>query len=177
MTPASATLMADYNRWMNQRMFAAALQLPAAECTRDRGAFFGSLLQTLNHIAVADTIWLHRFAQHADASKLRASIAAFPLPTSLRQELAPSLQALKVHREALDAVIIDWTRTLTEQQLGETLSYQNMAGVAQAKPVATLVLHFFNHQTHHRGQASTLLYQAGIDVGVTDLVAFVPGQD
>ena len=177
MTPASATLMAEYNRWMNQRMFAAALLLPAAECARDRGAFFGSLLQTLNHIAVADTIWLHRFAQHPEAAALRASIAGFAMPTSLRQELADSVVTLNGYRTALDSVIIDWANTLTEQQLAGTLSYQNMAGAAQSKPYATLVLHFFNHQTHHRGQASTLLYQAGIDVGVTDLAAFAPGRD
>ena len=176
MTPASAALLADYNRWMNQRMYEAALTLPPEECTRDRGAFFGSILQTLNHIAVADTIWLHRFAQHPDAAETRARLAGFPVPTSLRQELAPTLQALKAHRDALDAIIIDWAGALTVQQLGAVLTYRNLAGVAQSKSFAGLVQHFFNHQTHHRGQAGTLLFQAGVDVGVTDLAVLVPDE-
>lgn len=168
--------MAEYNRWMNRRMFEAALRLPTSESTKDRGAFFGSLLQTLNHIAVADTIWLHRFAQLPDARELRASLASFPMPASLRQELAPSMQALKVYRTALDEVIMQWASSLTEQQLNVALAYKNMAGVVQSRSFAALVLHFFNHQTHHRGQASTLLYQAGVDVGVTDLLAIIPSE-
>lgn len=176
MTPRSAALMAEYNRWMNGRMYEAALRLPPSEITKDRGAFFGSLLQTLNHIAVADTIWLHRFAIHPDASELSARLAGFPVPGSLRQELASSLQDLHVHRSALDETIVNWARSLTEGQLGETLNYTNMAGVVQSKNMAALVQHFFNHQTHHRGQASTLLFQAGVDVGVTDLLAIIPNE-
>lgn len=176
MTPSSAALFAEYNRWMNQRMYEAALTLPPEECTRDRGAFFGSILQTLNHIAVADTIWLHRFAQHPDAAQTRTKLVGFPMPTSLRQELAPTLQDLKAHRDALDAIIIDWAGALTAQQLGGVLTYSNLAGVAQSKSFAGLVQHFFNHQTHHRGQASNLLHQAGVDVGVTDLAVLVPDE-
>lgn len=174
MTPETATLMAEYNRWMNQRLYEATLRLPPSEATKDRGAFFGSLLQTLTHIAVADTIWLHRFAQLPGASDLRAGLAGFAVPTSLDQSLAPSVPALQVYRVALDERIVRWAHALTEQQLGEVLHYENTAGAAQAKRLGPLVQHFFNHQTHHRGQASTLLYQAGIDVGVTDLNALIP---
>jgi len=166
--------MAGYNRWMNQRMYAAALQLPPEEACRDRGAFFGSLLETLNHIAVADSIWLHRFAQHPDASRLRGDLAGIPVPTSLRQPLAPSLQALWALRSGLDDVIVDWAGSLTAAQLAGPLHYRNLAGVGQARDFAVLVLHVFNHQTHHRGQVSTLMFQAGVDVGVTDLIAAIP---
>ena len=95
MTPQTATLMANYNRWMNQRMYEAASRLPEEEVTKDRGAFFGSLRQTLNHIAVGDTIWLHRFAQHPEASALRTEMTRFPQPTSLRQDIAASLGNLQ----------------------------------------------------------------------------------
>jgi uncharacterized damage-inducible protein DinB len=176
MTPDTATLMAEYNRWMNQRLYVAALRLPTSETTKDRGAFFGSLLQTLTHIAVADTLWLHRFAQQRDAADLRAGLAGFPVPTSLDQALAPSVEALQVYRVALDDVIVRWAHALTEQQLSESLHYKNTAGAVQAKRLGPLVQHFFNHQTHHRGQASTLLHQAGVDVGVTDLNALIPNE-
>lgn len=166
--------MAKYNRWMNHRMYDAALQLPSSEVTKDRGAFFGSILQTLNHIAVGDTIWLHRFSQLSGEDGLRSKLTAFPQPTSLRQELVQSLQALHAYRSALDEIILAWADSLTAEQLGKRLRYTNMAGENQSKSFAALVQHFFNHQTHHRGQASTLLFQAGIDVGVTDLLAVIP---
>lgn len=174
MTPDAVALLANYNRWMNQRVYEAALRLPDAEIAKDRGAFFGSLLATLNHIAVGDTIWLHRFAQHPGAAALRTGLADFPLPESLRQELSPTLQGLQPYRTALDDLIVGWAGQLTVAQLEGQLAYSNMAGVVQRKKFAALVQHFFNHQTHHRGQASTLLFQAGVDIGVTDLLAVIP---
>lgn len=63
MTPQTALLMAEYNRWMNERMYDAAATLPESVVVADMKAFFGSILGTLNHVAVADTIWLHRFSQ------------------------------------------------------------------------------------------------------------------
>ncbi len=168
--------MANYNRWMNQRMYEAAGSLPEEEVTKDRGAFFSSILQTLNHIAVGDTIWLHRFAQHPEASKLRTELMRFPQPASLRQEIAASLGSLKDYRCGLDEVILQWSQTLTSAQLASPLVYRNMAGQVLSRNFGYLVQHFFNHQTHHRGQASTLLFQAGVDIGVTDLLAVMPDE-
>ena len=173
MTLQTAVLMAAYNRWMNQRLYEAAARLSPAELMQDRGAFFGSLFHTLNHLAVSDTLWLHRFSCMPGAAALRAGIKAYPLPTSLRQELADSLPALRVYRFALDRIISDWAGSLTESEFGQSLAYVNMAGQPQCKPFGALVQHFFNHQTHHRGQASTLLFQAGVDVGVTDLLGVI----
>ena len=174
MTPDAANLMAEYNRWMNERMYEAAAGLPEAELARDRGAFFGSILQTMNHIVVADCIWLHRFARQSDAAGLRSELANVPQPVSLREEMAGSFGMLRERRRELDELIRRWTGSLTADQLRAPLAYQNMAGRSFARNFGHLVLHFFNHQTHHRGQASTLLFQAGVDVGVTDLLAVIP---
>lgn len=176
MTPQTASLMARYNRWMNQRMYEAAFRLPDEDLMKDRGAFFGSIFHTLNHIAVGDTIWLHRFAQQAQASALRTALRPFAQPGSLRQELAASLAELQRYRGELDQIILQWADTLTAAQLASPLHYRNTAGQAQTRHFGHLVQHFFNHQTHHRGQASTLLFQAGIDVGVTDLLAVMPDE-
>lgn len=176
MTPKTVALMADYNRWMNQRMYEAACSLPEAEVTRDRGAFFGSILHTLNHIAVGDTIWLHRFSQHPEMSVLQTELLKFPQPSSLRQEIGSSMDILRTYRQALDEVIVRWSCTITPEQLASTLTYRSMAGQPSSKIFSHLVQHFFNHQTHHRGQVSTLLFQAGVDVGVTDLLAVIPNE-
>lgn len=172
--PASFALLADYNRWMNERLYEAAARLPEAQLMADRGAFFGSLFGTLNHLAVGDTIWLHRFATHPELGWLAEAMAPFPRPTSLTQPLAQSLAELRAYREQLDAVISQLGHGVTPQQLAGTLRYANTAGKPQAKNFGGLLQHFFNHQTHHRGQASTLLFQAGVDVGVTDMLALLP---
>lgn len=176
MTPQTAILMASYNHWMNQRMYEAACSLTEEEVKKDRGAFFGSIFQTLNHIAAADTIWLHRFSQHPEASILQAALICFPQPASLRQEISDSLSGLKNYRDNLDKIIMRWSQSLTPQQLTSPLVYCNMAGQPYSKNFGFLVQHFFNHQTHHRGQTSTLLFQAGIDIGVTDLLAVIPNE-
>lgn len=177
MTPQTATLMADYNRWMNQRLYDAAATLPPAALLEDRGAFFGSILGTLNHIVVADLIWLNRFAGHQNGFAALAALAGLPRPTSLREPLADNLEALRVYRERLDEAIVAWTRELTPDQLAADFAYTSTANVAFRRNFGALLQHFFNHQTHHRGQATTLLFQAGVDVGVTDLVALIPNAD
>lgn len=171
MTPQTAALLADYNRWMNTRMYEAARTLDDAALAADRGAFFGSILGTLNHLVVADTIWLRRLVQQAGA--VRDALAEFPHATSLRHPMAADLEGLRPLRQRLDALIVRWAAELTPAVLASDLSYTNTAGVASTRNFGALVQHFFNHQTHHRGQASTLLFQAGVDVGVTDLLALI----
>lgn len=177
MTPQIASLMAQYNRWMNERLYEAAATLDAEVLSADKGAFFGSILGTLNHIAVADTIWLHRFAQHEASFSSLSVLAALAQPSSLSQPLAPDLQGLRRYRGELDALIERWVSELTPEHLSAHLTYGNMAGVRSSRHFGALLQHFFNHQTHHRGQVSTLLFQSGVDVGVTDLLAVIPRSD
>lgn len=171
---AHITLLARYNEWMNNKLYEAAAALPPGEVAADRGAFFGSLLATLNHIAVADTIWLRRIGSHARFAAALAPVAALPAPAALDQPLFDSLAALREHRAWLDRLILDWTGGLAETDLDTVISYRRMNGEANHRQLGLLLLHFFNHQTHHRGQATTLLSQAGVDVGVTDLLLLVP---
>ncbi len=177
MTPRIATLMAEYNRWMNHRLFDSATTLAPPDLLEDRGAYFGSILGTLNHIAVGDTIWLHRFSRHQGGFASLAALTEFPCPTSLRQSLAAGLADLRSYRERLDDIIVGWANELTHEHLAGDLTYTNTSGLTSRKSFAALVQHFFNHQTHHRGQATALLFQAGVDVGVTDLLAVIPSND
>jgi uncharacterized damage-inducible protein DinB len=176
MTPSLCTLMAEYNRWMNPRLYEATAKLSEAQLFEDRGAFFGSLFDTLNHIVVADLIWLHRFAQYPGLTGISSLMTEFPSPTSLRERVAHSLPDLFELRTRIDGVIVEMASRVTEHHLAETLRYGNTAGQQQAKSFGLLLQHFFNHQTHHRGQATTLLFQTGVDVGVTDLNALIPNE-
>ncbi|MCC6070504.1 DinB family protein [Massilia sp. GCM10020059] len=166
-------LMAQYNEWMNTRLYDAAMSLPADEVLADKGAFFGSLYGTLNHILLGDTIWLQRFATHPAAHSSLDPVRAMPRPFTYDERQGDFL-ALRERRAALDRVIVAWAGELTEADLGHVLKYNNIKGTPFSRSFSALVMHFFNHQTHHRGQATTLLSQAGVDPGSTDLLMLIP---
>ncbi|WP_226665066.1 DinB family protein [Microbulbifer aggregans] len=167
-------LLAAYNQWMNEKIYTAAGRLGDDTLRQETGAFFGSILNTLNHIVVGDTIWLKRFAQHPASSEVLSDVTMLPTPAALDQTLFPELAPLYNHRKWLDQKIIDWASCLTEADLNCVISYRNTKGITAQRVTSALILHFFNHQTHHRGQVSTLLSQAGEDIGVTDLLALIP---
>ncbi|NWK78870.1 DinB family protein [Aquitalea sp. LB_tupeE] len=166
-------LQARYNQWMNDKLYQAAARLPAAVLQQDNGAFFGSLFGTLNHIVVGDTLWLQRFARHPAAFAALQPVLEIPRPASLDGLLFDQLAELAARRQLLDEVIIQLCSALEDSDLDQPLAYHNTRGIAQCKNFHALLLHFFNHQTHHRGQATTLLSQLGEDVGVTDLIALI----
>ena len=176
MTPQMCRLMAEYNGWMNARLYEAAAQLPEQRVHQDQGAFFGSLFNTLNHIAVADLMWLHRLVGLQGLGPVAERVASLPRPTSLREPLATTLAELALLRARVDSLITALAAQLQESHLAQTLHYTNVAGQKQAKQAGLLLMHLFNHQTHHRGQATTLLFQAGVDIGVTDLNALIPNE-
>ena len=156
-------LLARYNRWMNERLFAAAAQLDLAERTRDRGAFFGSIERTLNHILWGDRIWLGRFTGQ------RGSAPAFGA------DMFTDFADLSREREITDTALLDWAGALRPAWLASTLEYRAASdGKLRQLPAWIAATHLFSHATHHRGQVTTLLKQAGRDPGVTDL-PYLPG--
>lgn len=166
--------LARYNRWMNQRLYDACGTLSDEERKRQRGAFFGSIHHTLTHLVLADKMWLHWFAsQETGFAALPAAALALPEGSDYSSDLHPDWQDLRQTRDALDEVIEQWLAEMTADFLTSTMRYANTKGVQRAHPAWQALTHFFNHQTHHRGQATTLLMQAGVDVGVTDLVALL----
>ncbi|AXF85306.1 hypothetical protein DTO96_101036 [Ephemeroptericola cinctiostellae] len=167
-------LMANYNQWMNNTLFTASQGLSHEQLTTNQGAFFGSILGTLNHIAVGDTIWLKRFAGHTAKHPESQVFHTLPSPSKLNQFLFNTLPELSGYRSMLDAQIIRWVEAISDGDLDETVVYANMKGVIAHKNFFALLMHFFNHQTHHRGQVSTLLSQNGVDFGDTDLVLLIP---
>lgn len=172
-TTDDIVLLATYNANMNRKLYDAAARLPASELDADRGAFFGSLLGTMNHLVAGDTIWLTRFALHPAKLAALAPLRDAPIPSDLRQRYGDDLPALLAHRTRLDGIITALAAELRPEHLDATLVYRNTRGNEYRKHFGTLLLHFFNHQTHHRGQASTLLTQAGVDIGVTDLLELI----
>ena len=169
-------LLAEYNAWMNTSVYDAAATLTSDALCADKGAFFGSVMGTLNHIVAGDTIWLKRFATHPAHFSALEPLQAWPMPSGLSATFSPDLAALRAHRRALDAIITAWVAQLTDLELHSVFHYANTKGIVSDKRFGSVLLHFFNHQTHHRGQVTTLLSQAGVDVGPTDLVMLIPNE-
>lgn len=170
-------LLARYNRWMNEKVYAAAARMPRADLHADRGAFFGSVFGTLNHLLVADTLWMKRFAKHDARFASLRFMASLPTPVSLAQHLYPEFAELKRARTSMDEVIIALSLEATDADYESPLTYANTSGQVFTRRLAPLMQHVFNHQTHHRGQITTLFSQAGIDVGVTDLAIMCIEED
>lgn len=167
-------LMAAYNQWMNKRLYEAAVGLPDEALREDRKAFFGSIIGTLNHLLVADTIWLQRFARHPSLHAALDPVRQWSAPQGLSQLLFESFAEMRDHRVLLDQLITEWVEVLSEADLDRAVSYANTQGTPFSRDFHALLSHFFNHQTHHRGQATTLLSQAGVDIGSTDLLNLIP---
>ncbi|MFD2366707.1 DinB family protein [Pseudoduganella sp. GCM10020061] len=174
-TREDVLLFASYNASMNTKLYAAAAGLPKEALTADRGAFFGSVIGTLNHIVAGDTIWLRRFMAHPSDFRALKAMADIAAPTGLAHIYSDDLDALLIHRTRLDSIISALAAELSDSDLAQPLSYRNSRG-DQRRNFGALLLHFFNHHTHHRGQVSTLLSQSGVDIGVTDLLDWIPVQ-
>ncbi len=142
--------LARYNRLANERLYQACAQLSDATRKQRRQAFFGSIHGTLNHIMVGDRIWLARFVGQTVPS------------TGLDAILYEDFGDLRAAREAEDARIEDFAANLTQEFLKGTIRYVNNAGMEFDDPVAVLVPHLFNHQTHHRGQVHDMLSQTEV---------------
>ena len=170
-------LMADYNKWMNESIYSVAATLPNESLLADRGAFFGSILRTLNHLVNADTAWLKRFSSHPARYVALDPILQIPAPDFvLDLDKFKDLESIAAHRAWLDELINDWAQSIDDSDLDFILHYTNSRGEDSSKDFFGLIMHFFNHQTHHRGQITTLLSQSGIDVGATDLLLLVPNE-
>lgn len=152
---------AHYNRWANRRLYAVAAELTDAQYREDRGAFFGSLRGTLNHLLVGDRVWFNRFTGEGVN------------PPGLDAILHDRFDELRIAREAEDERILAFVNHLDESRLDHPFAYRSMDGSPVELPLAQLLAHVFNHQTHHRGQAHTLLTQFGRTVPALDLVYFL----
>lgn len=154
-------MLAAYNMWVNRRLFDAAAQLSDADYRADRGAFFGSLHGTLNHLLVGDRIWMHRFTGTGEAPDRLDAI--------LYEDFAP----LRAARGAEDARIRDYVGALTAADLAGTIRYRTTRSPTEIEQqLAPLLVHFFNHQTHHRGQAHCLLTEIAGAAPSLDLLVY-----
>lgn len=155
-------MQADYNRWANAAIYDACAKLTDEEYRADTGAFFGSAHRTLNHILVADLMWMKRMTGAGTA------------PTRLDEILHDDFSQLRQARETEDERIFALTSSLTQEQLDGTITFTPVSiPEAITQRLAPTLAHVFNHQTHHRGQVHAILTSLGKPSVVLDMVAFL----
>jgi uncharacterized damage-inducible protein DinB len=158
--PAYVQCMARYNRWQNDSLYGVADGLSDEDRRRDRGAFFRSIHETLSHLLWADRMWMSRFAGWPrPPGGIPQSVTLFPDWNDLRSE-----------RIVSDRAMVAWADSLAPEALDGDLTWHSAAVHREvSKPKWALVVHFFNHQTHHRGQVHCMLTEAGGKPRDTDL--------
>lgn len=152
---------AAYNAWANRRIYDAAAQLSDAEYHADKGAFFKSMHGTLNHLLVTDYVWMNRFTGEGEA------------PQRLDAILHERFDPLRAAREAEDRRIVGYIGGLSEEQLAGSIRYRRVSTPEEfVQPLMPALDHWFNHQTHHRGQAHMILTASGKKAPELDLLYF-----
>jgi uncharacterized damage-inducible protein DinB len=139
-------MFGHYNAWANIRLYEAAARLSTEQYRADRGAFFKSVHGTLNHLLATDRIWMQRFTGEGEA------------PDRLDAILFETFDQLRAAREAEDRRIVDFVDGLDDLRIAGTIKYRRITSPEQfEQPMAPALAHWFNHQTHHRGQVHALL--------------------
>lgn len=168
-------LMSDYNQRMNNQFYRAIKELGEHQINKDRGAYFKSIMGTLNHLLVGDIIWLTRFSKHSPRYLSLQTLSDLPKPKGLNDILFSNFELLLEARNKVDLLICQWLNIeVEENDFNALLAYSNTKGVVSRRDFGELVSHLFNHQTHHRGQLSTLLNQMNLDIGATDYLFEIP---
>jgi uncharacterized damage-inducible protein DinB len=154
-------MMAAYNQWANRALYAAARLMPDEDYRLDRGAFFKSVHGTLNHILVADRIWMKRFTGEGDALKKLDAI------------LGEDLEKLTIEREREDKRIVDWIDGMEAKAVNGRFTYTTVTDMRTiSQRLSPALAHLFNHQTHHRGQVHALMTGLKMEAPVLDLIYF-----
>ncbi|WP_424986277.1 DinB family protein [Microbulbifer sp. S227A] len=160
-------MMARYNAWQNRQVLDVLRDADPAELTRERGAFFGSILGTLSHLLWGDHMWMSRFD---GGSAPDGGIVDSP-------RLVPTLAAWEAGRGPMDGRIRLWAAALDDVELaGELTWFSGASGREVTRPHGLCIAHMFNHQTHHRGQVHAMMTGAGLAAPVSDIV-FMPEEE
>lgn len=164
-TPSWLQMMARYNAWQNENLYGAADTLTDDARREQRGAFWGSMHETLCHILWSDQQWLARLSDLTEG------------PTAGLKEsgsIVNDWAELKVQREKMDRLLEKWASHASQADCeGELSWYSGAMGKDMVKSKPLCICQLFNHQTHHRGQVHTMLTQAGANPSDTDL-PFMP---
>ncbi len=154
-------LEAQYNKWANGILYGACSTVSDEDYYKDIGAYFKSIHGTLNHMYAADSVWLYRFTYTGE------------VPDTFDEPLFEELESLREARAILDERILSIVQQMSEEDFLKPFLFQTTRNpVLVEKPLLATMAHFFNHQTHHRGQVHAFLHQLGYKAPQIDMIHF-----
>jgi len=163
-------LLAKYNRWMNQSIYKTCLAMGQDNVDKNQDSFFPSISKTLNHLLLGDLVWLYRCSGDKGVMRFVDGDGHDFKIKSLNQVIFSKLEELWEKRQGIDNDIVKYVESLSPDQINEPVEYRSTDGCLHSRDLGTILTHWFNHQTHHRGQITALMHQQGYDFGTTDLI-------
>ena len=158
---ANFQLLANFNKWTNEKIITSCKKLTETEYKKDRGAFFSSIHGTLNHLLVVDRAYIFHIEGKDHCLK------------SLDQILYENLFQLEEARIKEDKLLVDLVNNLSEENIHKEITYKDFETSNQTYTINLLLMTLFNHQTHHRGQIHNMLSQAGVKTPQIDIPDFI----
>ena len=158
---ANFQLLANFNKWTNEKIITSCKKLTETEYKKDRGAFFSSIHGTLNHLLVVDRAYIFHIEEKDHGLK------------GLDQILFESLRQLEEARIKEDKRLIDLVNSLSLESIHKEITYKGFETGNTTYTINILLITLFNHQTHHRGQIHNMLSQAGIKPPQIDIPDFI----
>jgi uncharacterized damage-inducible protein DinB len=157
----TVSLLAKYNSWADDLLFAAIAKLPDGTAYQETKTLFKSMVGTLNHNYQVDLIW----QAHLSGKK-----HGF---TSRRDMLHPSLEGLMGAQAEANLWFINWASQQSSASLSEIIGFRFTSGQPSQMQRGAMFLHVINHKTYHRGWVSQMFFEVGAKPPETDLSVYL----
>lgn len=155
------TLLARYNDWADEVLFASIAELPEGSVYKETKSLFKTMIGTLNHNFQVDLIW-------------QANLSGRPHGfTSRRDLLHPRFEDLVRAQSQANQWLIDWAERQNAADLAETVAFQFVSGRSSEMQRGAMFLHVVNHKTFHRGWVSEMFFDLGSRPPQTDISVYL----
>ncbi|HUX49647.1 MAG TPA: DinB family protein [Spirochaetia bacterium] len=164
--------LVHYNSAVNKKLFDLLESVPESILQKSVGSYYNSIVGLLNHVLRSDLAWLGRFREpFPDRKMLQSTVVELPTGMAAGSHIHEDLPSLRARRFELDLVFVQFVESLSPAELAREFTYRNARGVTLTNVIEDILLHLFNHQTHHRGAISQILDSENIEHDISSYIA------
>jgi uncharacterized damage-inducible protein DinB len=169
MTKDTVLLFAKYNKYANGEMNTFIEQLSEEQWENEFSGYYKSIKSLCTHVYIADFNWLKRFSLIKPFTYLGNPLFENTYPWNA--DIFSGISDYMLKRKAFDTFIESFAEEITDEDLTKFIQFKISNGKAYNKNTGNLILHMFNHETHHRGMISQYLDMLGIHNDFSNLMA------